>query len=204
MNEILRAAPLYTFLWYCNQSPLPKNVLDCGAGGARPPLALFHQYGYQTHGLEISSERRQMARRYEEERGIALNIQAGDMRHIPFPDRSLSFVYSFNTIFHLSRADITRAIAEMHRVLHPDGLCFLNFLSVDDEEYGKGAEVEPGSFRQSEDDRPTLHTYFGDDEGDAFFSGFELQRKEKRIVDLWDEGQKYRMAFLDYYGRKAA
>ncbi len=202
MNEILRAAPLYTFLWYCNQSPLPKTVLDCGAGGARPPLVLFQQHGYQTCGLEISAERRQMARRYEEERGIDLQIQSGDMRQIPFADGSLSFVYSFNTIFHLNRAGIACAIAEIHRVLSPGGLCFLNFLSVDDEEYGRGEEVEPGSFLQNEDEHPTLHTYFADDEGDAFFSLFELLRKEKRIVDLWDAGQRYRMAFLDYYGKK--
>jgi hypothetical protein len=46
--EITWATPLYEFLRQCNASPLAKKILDCGAGGARPPLSLFHHHGYET------------------------------------------------------------------------------------------------------------------------------------------------------------
>ena len=43
------------FLNYCNECDLEKSVLDCGAGGDCPPLALFAEYGYKTQGIEISN-----------------------------------------------------------------------------------------------------------------------------------------------------
>ncbi|MGC1120504.1 MAG: hypothetical protein WBA22_05365 [Candidatus Methanofastidiosia archaeon] len=48
--------PLYAFLRECNASSLEKEVLDCGAGGERPPLALFYEYGYKTLGIDTSDE----------------------------------------------------------------------------------------------------------------------------------------------------
>jgi SAM-dependent methyltransferase len=202
MTEILRAAPLYTFLWYCSQSPLPKIILDCGAGGNRPPLILFHELGFETHGIEISDENLQKVAGFEAEHQVKLNIQKGDMRQIPLPAESISFAYSFNSIFHLKPEDIAQSIAEIHRVLLPGGLCFINFLSVDDGEYGKGTEILPGVFYQNEYGHETLHTYFNDTEGDDYFRNFEIIRKEKRVMDLWEQGEKYRAAFIDYIVKK--
>ena len=34
---------------------LEKTVLDCGAGGRYPPLALFHQHGYDAFGITEES-----------------------------------------------------------------------------------------------------------------------------------------------------
>jgi len=34
--------PLFDFLNECNKSTLEKKILDCGAGGGAPPLAIFH------------------------------------------------------------------------------------------------------------------------------------------------------------------
>ena len=48
--------PLYTFLKYCENSKLKKEILDCGAGGKNPPLYIFHLFGYKTHGVDISEE----------------------------------------------------------------------------------------------------------------------------------------------------
>ena len=54
--DISWATPLYKFLRRCNTTSLQKEILDCGAGGKDPPLALFYQYGYQTYGIEIAEE----------------------------------------------------------------------------------------------------------------------------------------------------
>lgn len=202
MNPAQKVAPLNTFLWYCNQSPLEKTVLDCGAGGSCPPLFLFYEAGYQTLGLEISDERLNMVTQFENERGIHLHVQKGDMRQIPFDTESISFVYSFNSIFHMERQGIIQSIREIHRVMITKGLCFINFLSIDDEEYGKGVKIAPRTFLQDEDGGKTVHTYFKDDEGDALFAGFYLLNKEKRIVELWRDQKIHRMVFLDYIVQK--
>ncbi len=202
MKAVLRAAPLYTFLWFCNQSALPKSVLDCGAGGPHPLLALFHECGCQTFGLELSEQRARLANQFAAGQGIDLHIQVGDMRCIPLLDAVLSFVYSFNSIFHLRRADIASSIREIRRVLRPGGLYYLNFLSRENEEYGAGQEIEPGTFLQAEQAGETLHTYFDDDEGDGLFEHDLLVRKEKRVIDFWAGGDSHRTSYLDYYVQK--
>ena len=56
MDNIIWPEYLYTFLGFTEKSSLDKKVLDCGAGGIRPPLALFSQRGYQTYGIDISEK----------------------------------------------------------------------------------------------------------------------------------------------------
>ena len=59
MNPIIfKQVPLYRFLDFCLQtgSPEMKNILDCGAGGTMPPLALFKLHGIQTTGIELDSK----------------------------------------------------------------------------------------------------------------------------------------------------
>ncbi|MCK4482774.1 SAM-dependent methyltransferase, partial [Candidatus Bathyarchaeota archaeon] len=56
MRKVIWATPLYKFLRHCNDSPLDKMVLDCGAGGDDPPLRLFLESGYKTVGIEISGQ----------------------------------------------------------------------------------------------------------------------------------------------------
>jgi len=43
MRKVIWATPLYKFLGYCNDSPIDKTALDCGAGGNDPPLQLFYE-----------------------------------------------------------------------------------------------------------------------------------------------------------------
>lgn len=64
MNEIIWASPLYLFLKYCNESSLGKVILDCGAGGESPPLALFYQYDYETNGIDISDKALEESHRF--------------------------------------------------------------------------------------------------------------------------------------------
>jgi ubiquinone/menaquinone biosynthesis C-methylase UbiE len=102
---MFRAVQLYTFLEYCESSSLEKEVLDCGAGVGyfhEPPLMRFFEFDYKTYGIDISSERVEIARKFCEEHQIDLNIRQGDMRELPLEDESMSFVFSYNTIYQKS------------------------------------------------------------------------------------------------------
>jgi len=122
------------FLWHCEQTSLPKEVLDCGAGGEHPPLALFRARGYRTVGLELDPRCLEEAEEYCRASGVELGIELGDMRSIPFEDESFSFVYSYNAVSFMVKEDIRQSVSEMCRVLRPSGLCYVNLMSVDDEE----------------------------------------------------------------------
>ena len=180
MNDKIFPAPLYTFLDYANDVDINKKVLDCGAGGKFPKLALFSQYGYETHGIEISEERLQWAQNYCREHNINAKIIQGDMRSFPYDPEMFGYVYSYNTIFHMTKEDIKSTIKEMIRVLKKGGLLYLNLLSVEDSMHGVGDGFNPGSFRQKENEFDNEHTFFGNDEGDTYFGDCEMLYKQIR------------------------
>ena len=196
--EIIWATPLYEFLRQCNASSLERRVLDCGAGGSAPPLSLFHQYGYETYGVEIATEALDKASRFCREKAMPLGIFRGDMRTIPFASETFSFVYSFNAIMFMTKPDIARAMGEMERVLRPGGLIYVNFVSVDEPDKGPFCETAPARlllkserFAQHEDDEP-----------DAYFQAFEIQRKEKRFEDKVHGSGRSLQVYVEYIARK--
>jgi SAM-dependent methyltransferase len=199
---IIRQTPLYRFLYFCHKSGLPKTVLDCGAGGESPPLALFHEHGYDVRGIELNEEQRMKAEAFAQEQGIDLHISHGTMLHLPYDDTSLSYVYSYNTIFHMRKADVANAISEIHRVLVPGGLCFVNVLSVDDFRYGTGEKIAEGEYRQEERGEMVVHAYFQDDEPNEYFKDMQILIKEKRIVERFNARGSIKQGYLDYICRR--
>ena len=202
---MIRAVELYTFLDYCNNTLLEKEVLECGAGvspSLEPLLVRFFDYGYETHGIEISDERLKNALEYCEENELDLDIRKGDMRQIPFGDESMSFVFSYNTIFHMRKDDIGIAMDEIKRILKPEGLCFVNFLSVDSQSFGIGEKVGKGEFVDKRNGEDVLHAYFEDNEPDPYFAGLKVLHKEKRVRELLIDGKKNIRAYIDYIAMK--
>ena len=196
--DVTWATPLYEFLRHCNASPLAREVLDCGAGGTRPPLSLFYQYGYRTCGLEIACEALAEAAGFCQQNDMPLNIFRGDMRRIPFPSGAFSFVYSYNAIFFMTKPDIALALREMERVLRRQGLVYVNFMSVDDPDWDPFCETAPAKTLL----RSERFAHHGDDEADAYFAHFEILRKEKRLIDKVHGKKRIRQAYVEYIAEK--
>jgi len=199
MVEVIWATPLYEFLRLCNASPLAKEVLDCGAGGSNPPLSLFYQHGYKTYGVEIAEEVLKQAQRFCAENDMVLNIIGGDMRSLPFPNERFSFVYSYNSIDFMTKPDIAISMREITRVLRSEGLCYVNFLSVDDVESWEPfcATAPAKNLLKSEG-----FAHFEDHEADVYFEAFEIIRKEKRLVEKLWEGRRLKQADIEYIAKK--
>jgi SAM-dependent methyltransferase len=201
VNDIIWATPLYEFIRQCNETGLEKKVLDCGAGahGNRaPPLLLFYEHGYKTFGIEIAEETLIEANEYCRENGLSLNIFRGDMRRIPFASESFSFVYSFNAIMFMTKKDIAATMREMERALKPGGLCYVNFLSVDDPD--KRLFCETAFARRLLNSE--RFSYHEDDEADVYFEDFEIARKEKRSIEKLYRGKKIKQVYVDYIAKK--
>ena len=202
MKFVFRQTQLYKFLKYCNEINLQRSVLDCGAGGNCPPLALFSEYGYKTYGIEISDSEIEMAKTFSKQHNVELNISKGDIRKLPFEDESISCIYSYNTIFHMKKEDITKAVNEIKRVLKPGGICFVNFLSINDEDYGQGEKVGEGEFLQIEGDEKVIHTYYNIEEAETHFADMKILFKENRDLERIYEGEKIRQCYIDYIVQK--
>ena len=202
-NMIFKHTPLYRFLEYCSveQAGAEKSILDCGAGGAMPPLSLFHTFGYKTVGIDFDEDQVRKANAFGNANNQVLNIEQGDMTALRYEDDSFDFVYSYNSVFHMKKAEVEVAIREMKRVLKPGGLLFVNLLSVDDFRCGEGPHLGNHQYEQM-DDEPVIHSYYDYDEGDAYFSDMAFVLKERRIIERLYEGERIRQGFVDYIMRK--
>jgi ubiquinone/menaquinone biosynthesis C-methylase UbiE len=169
------------------------------SGGSQPPLSLFYQFGYQTFGIEIAEKPLEEAQRFCADNNMPLGIIRGDMPCIPFPSDGFSFIYSFNAIDFMTKPDIAIAMREITRVLMSNGLCYVNFLSVDDAE-----TWEP--FCKTSPDLNLLKSekfaHFEDNEADDYFEPYEIMRKEKRLQDKLWEGKLRRRAEIEHIARK--
>ena len=200
MSQDIFPPVLYTFLDYALDAKLEKTILDCGAGGNFPKIALYAMNGFETYGIEISEERMKMAKDFAKKRGLKIQIVKGDMRSLPYESESYGFAYSYNTIFHMNKEDIGVIINEMFRVVKKNGMVYVNLLSIDDSRYGMGKEISPGTFAQDEDGEQSSHTFFKHDEGDSYFSDYEILYKQIRIEYLyeWDSTR----GMIDYIVKK--
>jgi SAM-dependent methyltransferase len=189
-NVILRpnGIPVYGFLSLINarqseDDGLQKKILDCGAGGPVPPLALFHQHGFEGWGIDTSEEQLKRAREFCQEQGIELHLREGDMRQIPFEEGAFDYVYEHYSMCHLSKQDTAVAVSEIYRVLKRGGLCFLGVISTDTWPKSLfGQEEEPGEYWGEENgNERTRHSLFTDQEADELVSAWEIVLKEKRV-----------------------
>ncbi|MFX1283917.1 MAG: class I SAM-dependent methyltransferase [Promethearchaeota archaeon] len=204
MEFISRATPLYEFLRLCNKTNLEKKVLDCGAGGRESPLYLFYRNGYKTFGIDVSEQAIKNTKDFCDKYNLDLNIKIGDMRDLNFDDESFSFVYSYNTIMHLSKKDISIAMKEIERVLVINGLCYVNFMSEDSEIGERGEKIGEGEYLLPIGENETaLHSFHTINEADAYFKNFELLHKENRVIYRYNEGEiQLKLGEISYIGTK--
>lgn len=211
MTDIIlrtNATAVYRFLSFI-QSKLPpgetlqrKKILDCGAGGPVPPLALFHQHGLDAWGIEISGDQIARAAAFCKQNRIQLRLHSGDMRALPFKDQSFDYVYENYAMCHLSKPDTAQTMREIFRVVAPGGYALVGMISTDTWPHSMfGQEREPGEYWGEEAGREnTLHSLFTDREADALVSALEILEKEKYVTSLRDYAEGLSMeAWMDLY-----
>jgi ubiquinone/menaquinone biosynthesis C-methylase UbiE len=167
------------FLSYLHRIDTPhggKRVLDCGAGGRYPPLALFHERGYETFGIDISDEQIEHANTFCNQHRMDLTIIKGDMRHIPFKNETFNIIYECDSMCHLTKSDTCWTIQEMWRVLKKGGYCSLGFMTRNRWPLD-GEERNPGEFWSYYEGEEYVHSHFTDDEPDTYLKEFEIMWK---------------------------
>lgn len=122
------------------------RVLDIGCGDGRNALYLDGQ-GLEVAGIDWSPRMIQAARDRAAAAGRdQVQFHEGRPSLLPFPDGLFDAVLSQDLLSRLLRPELEEAIAEIRRVLSPGGHLQVLVLSTDDELYGLGEEIEPGTF----------------------------------------------------------
>ena len=109
------------------------RVVDVGCGAGRD-LAWLTQQGVEVVGVDRSTGMLAQARQHAT--GGLVQV---DMRSLPFEDGAYGGVWCSASLLHLPKRDAPGALAEMHRVLVPDGPLLLGIQEGD----GEGWEPSP-------------------------------------------------------------
>ena len=97
----------------------PALVLDLGCGPGRETVEL-QAAGWRVVGLDIAPAFLRIARtRYP-----ADGYVRGDFLHLPFAGRTVDGVWAAASLLHLTREEAPAALAELRRVLRPDGVLY--------------------------------------------------------------------------------
>jgi ubiquinone/menaquinone biosynthesis C-methylase UbiE len=197
MTEIIlrtNAIPVYGFLSNIMSMNPPEQwtaepkILDCGAGGPLPPLALFVRQGFEAYGIDISEEQLERSRKFCGEYGIKVDFRKADMRQIPFEANTFDYVYEHFSMCHLNHADTAKSVSEMRRVLKPGGIAFLGVMSTDCWPHAQfGKEQAPGVLVGAEGGlHGVTHSLWTDSECDQLVAGWQVVDREKMISYLVD------------------
>ncbi|MFC4859353.1 class I SAM-dependent methyltransferase [Actinophytocola glycyrrhizae] len=119
------------------------EVLDVGCGTGNLLRTVGRQYpGAELTGLDPDRKALARARRKARRAGIDVRLDRGFAQELPYPDGSFDRVFSSLMLHHLDTASKDELLAEVRRVLRPDGLLVLADVVVD--EHGHGHGHRPG------------------------------------------------------------
>jgi ubiquinone/menaquinone biosynthesis C-methylase UbiE len=99
------------------------SVLEVGCGTGTLTLAAKRKTGPSGNvsGIDLIPGMIQRSRQKAAETGADIEFELGSIEAIPFPDNSFDVVMCSFMIFHMSEEVRRKGIAEIHRVLKPQG-----------------------------------------------------------------------------------
>lgn len=115
------------------------SVLDLGTGLGRHAI-YFAKCGFQVSALDISEYGIRHLKSWAENEMLSIPAEVGDMLSLPYPDRSFDCVFAYHVISHCDTVGIKRIIAEIQRVLKPNGEVFLTFSSKEAADFKEASD----------------------------------------------------------------
>jgi tellurite methyltransferase len=165
-----------------------ERVLDIGCGVGRHALFLAQQ-GFQVAAIDLSRSGIDVATQAATDNGVTIDFQLAQFTDLPYRDESLDLVLAWNVIYHGDGSIVRTAIAEIHRVLKPEGLFLGTMISKRHHRYGEGREIQPNTFIIDDDDEKAhAHFYCDDRELIALldcFQLFQLRDHQQRDAGNW-------------------
>lgn len=155
------------------------TVLNVGSGPGRDGL-LLQEKGLDVTCLDASEAMVELST------ARGLKSVVADFSAIPFADASFDGVWAYTSLLHIPKAEIDSAIAEIKRVLKPNGIFGLGMIEGDTELYRESSGVN----------QPRWFSFYTKPEIESLFGkhGFEIE-----YFEAFKPGSKN---YLNFISRK--
>lgn len=118
--------------------------LGCGTGAA---TVFFAQMGGTVHGIDASSVALEKTRLRAEEFGVAVALEKGDFRALPYAVDSFDAVFSEGVLYYGSHGDFKQGVDEIFRTLKSGGVARIYTKSDRDMWVAAGEPLGDNAFR---------------------------------------------------------
>jgi len=159
----------------------PARFLDIGMGTGRH-TKIAADLGFQAFGVDVSLVGLKHARGRLIRACLPVNLSQSSMLALPYIDCSFAVVLSFGVFYYGTANEMRQAIAEVHRVLVPEGVALVVLRTTNDYRFGKGKQLGPNTFQlditETNEYQTTQH-FLAEDDVSMFFAEFAEVTFEK-------------------------
>lgn len=150
-----------------------KTIMDLGCGTGRHSIYLAQQ-GFKVYATDISETGLKITKSKAENLNLSnIEVKQHDMRDIPFADNSFDGILCVWTTGHGTLDDSCKNVNEIYRLLKPNGIAVIDYVSIYDENYGKGKEIEKDTFVNNVEGEENIpHHYSTTEELKELYSNF--------------------------------
>lgn len=167
-----------------------RRVLDLGCGLGRQ-AALFAQKGCIVTAMDASEAAVAHVKQLAQERQLPIRACKGELHALPFADDAFDAVWAYQVISHTDMPGLRRALAEIRRVLRPEGMVYLTLCSKAARAYQQAKEADRVDdhviYKREETGDRLMHVYVDEADIAALFEGFE--RLSVRHIQLCESSE---------------
>lgn len=142
----------------------PLRIWDLGCGAGRH-TAVLAQMGCEVYASDVSPNAIDLTREKLNGLGLESRTALADMTANPWPDLNFHAIFSWDVIHHNTLSAIKSAFDMIHRSLVPGGMFMGTILSDKAGNFGKGREIEPGTFIDDQGNESGVLHHFFDEAG---------------------------------------
>ena len=158
----------------------PVRSLDLGCGIGRHVIYL-HEVGFESHGIDLSSEAIRAAQAWGTHMGIPSDrFVEGNSNVLPWNAGYFDCVVSHGVLDSMPFATARTTMAEIDRVVAADGLVYVDLISGDDDRHERGFAGE--EVVEGDHEKGTIQSYFDEKKIDELVSDTTLVIKERVLV----------------------